>query len=372
MRVIKLFLVLLLIGFFLLFVAQNSTLVEVSFFNYRGYTPVFVLVLISLLVGFLIASLYFLPREIRLKRILDNLIEGTKKLNGGFFLKAQQHFQKDSSLEPLLCLSLYEREEANKLLDLKSPFSAHILLKLHLWEQAEERFKRVLETDPENLLSLKGLRDISYLKGEIAKSVEYQERVLKLCEKWEKENQRKAMAELLADLWKTNKEVAIAEKAFELYKTPLTYSARISSLFDQEKEKDAIRLFEKSFEDTFQNAILMLFLREETILTKLMEVIQRKEQQIDKVVLLMIYLRLGLFSKAKSLLDEVPNYYKCLATLFMSHREEDRACAESLEELIHPWKCVCGARYKEYTPLCPNCLKWNKLELKIKEGNIHV
>ena len=368
MRVFKLLFALLLIGSFLVFVAQNSILVEVSFFNYRGYTPVFVLVLISALVGFLIAFLYFLPREIKLKSTIDNLREGVKSLNRGFLLKAEHHFQKDSLLEPLLCLSLYEREETSKMLSLKSSLSAYALLKLGLLEQAEERFKKILEMDQENLLALKGLRDISFLKRETAKSVEYQERVLKLCEKWDKENQKRVLAELLAVLWKTNKEVETAERAFDLYRTPLTYSVRIKSLFDREKEKDAIKLFEKSFEDNLQNEVLTLLLAEEPILTKLMDVIQKREQQISKNVLLIIYLRLGIFSKVKSLIDEVPDYYRCLAMLFMSHREEERMCAKALEDLLYLWECACGVRYKEYTPLCPNCLKWNKLELKIKEG----
>ena len=368
MRIVKLFFALLLIGSFLVFVAQNSILVEVSFFNYRGYTPVFVLVLISVLVGFLIAFLYFLPREIKLKGTIDNLREGVKSLNRGFLLKAEQHFQKDSLLEPLLCLSLYEREETSKMLSLKSPLSAHMLLKLGLLEQAEERFKKTLEIDQENLLALKGLRDISFLKGEIAKSVEYQERVLKLCEKWDKENQKRVLAELLAVLWKTNKEVETAERAFDLYKTPLTYSVRIRSLFSVEKDKEALRLFGKSIEENLQNEVLILLSEEETTLTKLMDLIQRKEPQIEKTVLLLTYLRLGLFSKAKSLLDEVSDYYRCLATLFMSHREEERMCAKALEDVLYLWECACGVRYKEYTPLCPNCLKWNKLELKIKEG----
>ncbi|WP_333784017.1 lipopolysaccharide assembly protein LapA domain-containing protein [Thermocrinis sp.] len=365
MRIVKLLFALLLIGSFLVFVAQNSILVEVSFFNYRGYTPVFVLVLISALIGFLIAFLYFFPREIKLRGTVDNLREGAKSLNRGFLLKAEHHFQKNSLLEPLLCLSLYEREETSKMLSLKSPLSAYMLLKLHLLEQAEEKFKRTLETDQENLLALKGLRDISFLKGETDRSVEYQERVLKLCEKWDKENQKRVLAELLAFLWRTNKEVETAEKAFDLYRTPLTYSVCIISLFDQEKKKDATKLFEKSFEDNLQNEVLTLLLAEEPTLTKLMDVIQKREQQISKVVLLMIYLRLGLFSKVKSLIDDVPDYYRCLAMLFMSHRDEERTCAKAFNDLLYLWECTCGVRYKEYTPLCPNCLKWNKLELKI-------
>ncbi|WP_448587868.1 lipopolysaccharide assembly protein LapA domain-containing protein [Thermocrinis sp.] len=356
MRTIKLFLSLFIAGFFLLFVAQNSTLVEVSFFNYKGYTPTFVLVLASALMGFLVAFFYFLPREARLRSLENNLTSGVEKLNNGFFLKAEQNFQKTSSLEPLLCLSLYEREEANRLLDLNSPLSAHMLLKLHQWEQAEGKFKKILEVNPENLLALKGLRDISFLKKDIKQALEYQERVLRLCEKWDKDNQKRIMAELLVSADEV-------DRAFELYRTSLTYTARINSLLKLDKEKEAIKLFEKSFEEGLQDEILLML--EETSLTKLMDVIQKRWEQVNKIVLLLLYLRLGLLSKAKLLLDQVPEYYKCMALLYMSHREEDKRCAKALEEALLPWECVCGTRHGEYIPLCPNCLKWNKLKLKL-------
>jgi hypothetical protein len=73
---------------------------------------------------------------------------------------------------------------------------------------------------------------------------------------------------------------------------------------------------------------------------------------------------LGLFSKVKPLLEGLPDYYRALATSSLSHREEDRMCARVLEEALKPWECVCGTRHKEYTPMCANCIRWNKIELK--------
>jgi hypothetical protein len=73
---------------------------------------------------------------------------------------------------------------------------------------------------------------------------------------------------------------------------------------------------------------------------------------------------LGLFSKVKPLLESLPDYYRTLAISSLSHREEDRMCARVLEEALKAWECVCGTSYKEYTPMCANCLRWNKIELK--------
>ncbi len=372
MRFIKLLLLVVLIALFLVFVVQNALVVEVSLFNYKGYMPLFVLILLSAFFGFLSAFFYFMPREWSLRKIVGEIKEGVERLNKGLFLKAEQSFQRNKLMEPLLCWSAYEREDLEKLLGVFSPLSAHMLLRLHQLKEAEERFKRVVEQDPENLVALKGLRDISFLNGNLKDAVEFQKRILKTCEKWDKENQKKIMAELLASFYIIFKEESAAEESFDLHRTPLTYFARLLSLAKAGKEKDILRLFERSFEEGFHNKVLTFLLKEEALLTKLIDPIEKRNEQIDPVILSLVYLRLGLLSKVKHLLESLPNYYRYLAISSMSHREEDRMCAKALEEALKPWECVCGTRYKEYTPLCPNCLKWCKIELKIKEGNSHV
>jgi uncharacterized integral membrane protein len=355
----------LLIALFLVFVFQNAVIVEISFFNYKGYAPLFVLVLFSVFIGFLFAFFYFMPREWSLKRIVGDLKEGVERLNRGFFLKAEQSFQGNPFTETFACFGAYEREDINKLLNFSSPLCALMLLKLHHIEEAKEKFERIIEQEPENLLALKGLRDINFLKGNLKDAVELQKRVLKNCEKWDRENQKKIMAELLASLYITSKDEDHAERAFDFYRTPITYSARILAYADSGKERDAIKLFEKSFEDGLHNQILMIFIGKEALLTKLMEIIERRRDQINTIVLALVYLRLGLFSKVKPLLEGLPDYYRTLAVFSSSHREEDRRCAKILEESLKAWECVCGTRYKEYTPMCANCLRWNRIELKL-------
>jgi tetratricopeptide (TPR) repeat protein len=306
-----------------------------------------------------------MPREWSLRRVVENLKEGVERLNRGLFLKAEQSFQGNPLMEAFACYSAYEREDINKLLSLSSPICALMLLKLHHIEESQKRFERIIEQEPENLLALKGLRDINFLKGNLKDAVELQERVLKNSEKWEREHQKKIMAELMASLYITSKDEDHAEKAFDIYRTPLTYSARILAYANSGKEKDAIKLFEKSFEDGFHNQVLMILLRKEALLTKLMDIIERRRDQINTIVLALAYLRLGLFSKVKPLLEGLPDYYRTLAISSFSHREEDRMCARILEESLKPWECVCGTRYKEYTPMCANCLRWNKIELKL-------
>lgn len=365
MRFIKLILLILLIALFLVFVFQNALIVEISFFNYKGYAPLFVLVLLSIFLGFLFAFFYFMPREWYLRRIVGDLKEGVERLNRGLFLKAEQSFQGNPLTEAFACFGAYEREDINKLLNLSNPICALMLLKLHRIEEAQKKFERIIEQEPENLLALKGLRDINFLKGNLKEAVELQERVLKNCEKWEREHQKKIMAELLASFYITSKDEDHAEKAFDVYRTPLTYSARILAFADSGKERDAIKLFEKSSEDGFHDQILMILREKEALLTKLMDIIERRKDQINTIVLALVYLRLGLFSKVKPLLESLPDYYRTLAISFLSHREEDRMCARVLEEALKAWECVCGTRHKEYTPMCANCLRWNKIELKL-------
>jgi uncharacterized integral membrane protein len=122
LRFIKLTLLIFLIVLFLVFVVQNTLIVEISFFNYRGYAPLFVLVLFSVFLGFLFAFLYFMPREWSIRRVVENLKEGVERLNRGFFLKAEQSFQGTPLMETFACYSAYEREDINKLLSLSSPY----------------------------------------------------------------------------------------------------------------------------------------------------------------------------------------------------------------------------------------------------------
>jgi uncharacterized integral membrane protein len=191
LRFIKLTLLIFLIVLFLVFVVQNTLIVEISFFNYRGYAPLFVLVLFSVFLGFLFAFLYFMPREWSIRRVVENLKEGVERLNRGFFLKAEQSFQGTPLMETFACYSAYEREDINKLLSLSSPICALMLLKLHHIEEAQEKFERIIEQEPENLLALKGLRDINFLKGNLKDAVELQEKVLKNCEKWDRKTKKR-------------------------------------------------------------------------------------------------------------------------------------------------------------------------------------
>jgi uncharacterized integral membrane protein len=101
LRFIKLIFLILLIALFLVFVFQNALIVEISFFNYKAYAPLFVLVLLSVFIGFLFAFLYFMPREWSLRRVVGNLKEGVERLNRGFFLKAEQSFQENPLTESL-------------------------------------------------------------------------------------------------------------------------------------------------------------------------------------------------------------------------------------------------------------------------------
>jgi uncharacterized integral membrane protein len=104
LRFIKLIFLILLIALFLVFVFQNALIVEISFFNYKGYAPLFVLVLLSIFLGFLFAFFYFMPREWSLRRIVGDLKEGVERLNRGLFLKAEQSFQGNPFTEPLLAI----------------------------------------------------------------------------------------------------------------------------------------------------------------------------------------------------------------------------------------------------------------------------
>ncbi|RME09612.1 MAG: DUF1049 domain-containing protein [Aquificota bacterium] len=371
MSVVKLLILIALLIIFLLFIAQNAAYVEVRFFYITYSIPMFVLLLSSFALGFLFPSLYFLLREAVIKRRLHGLEVGLKELSRGYLGRAERLLlSAGKSLEAVRWLVAEIMGEQGRLEELRSFNGAssasvgEIMLKEGRLQEAEERFLQALSRDAENLRVLKGLRDVNALKEDWEGALEYEEKVFDLCERWEREKQKGVRAEIMTMLYLKKGEERLIEKALDLNPSPFVYSVYIRHLLSQDRLKDARKSWEKVFSLGYQEEVLWNLLEDEEGLTKLLPVVEAKAESIDPNILSMVYIRLNLFSKARSLEDRLKAPLKALLYSSQSHREQDRYCLHSLKELLRPFVCSCGRAYNTYRPLCAGCMKWGEIKFR--------
>lgn len=370
MALVKLLITLLILVAFLLFVAQNSGYVEVNFLYQVYKMPLFVLLLVSFAVGFIIPSLYFVFKEAFLKRKLHLVEKGLREYSRGYVNKAESLLKglvrSISGIEVLVIEALKKQgkvEDIKAYTSISPALVGEVLLKEGK-EEAREEFKKALSQDEENLKALKGLRDLYALKEDWQQALEYQEKVLQLCEKWEKDHQKRIKAEIMAKVYLVSGEDKFIEKAIELYPTPFVYSIYIKHLLSQDKLKDAGKHWEKAFSLNYHEEIIWNLLEEETALTKLFDLIQSKADLISPDILALVYIKLNLFSKAKELEEKISTPIKALLHSAVSHRKEDKYCLQSLWEFLKPFECSCGKVYNRYEILCVGCLRWGEIKLR--------
>lgn len=370
MSVLKLLTLLTLLIAFLLFIAQNAAYVEVRFFHITYNIPMFVLLLFSFALGFILPSLYFLFREAVIKKKLHGLEEGLRELSRGYYSRAERLLLSvGKSLEVVKSLVAELMHRQGRLEELRSFNGAastvvgEALLREGKPQEAGERFLQALSADGENLRSLKGLRDVYALLDNWEQALEYQERVVHLCEKWERDRQKGIKAEIMAMLYIKKGEEKLIEKALDLNPSPFVYSVYLRHLLSQDRLKDAKKSWEKVFSLGHQEEVLWNLLEDEKGLTKLLPAIEARSESIDPNVLSMVYLRLNLFSKVKDMEDRLTLPVKALLYSLQSHREQDSYCVQSMKELLKPFVCSCGKPYYTYMPLCTGCMRWGEVRL---------
>ncbi len=367
MMLLKVLLFLFLIVLFLLFIAQNAGYVDVSLFHIKYSVPLFVLLLLSFTLGFILPSIYFLLREAGISRQLGRLRRGLAEFSAGYLSRAERELRATDVGDTLLAFIYHTQGRLEELRNIKGPslaLSGYILMKEGRREEAKELLEKALSEDPDNLNALKGLRDYYALKGDWNKSLEYQERVLDLCERWEREEEKRIKAEIFGKLYEERGEDKWIEKALDLQKTPYLYALYLKHLLSSDKEKDARKHWEKIVSSGYQEEVLWCLMEEEQVLMKMLNFVEQRAEAIEPDTLASFYMRLNLFSKAKELEDKISPPVKAMLYAYMSHKEQDKLCLNSLRELYKPFACSCEKDYNRYEPICESCLKWGEIKLR--------
>ena len=105
-------------------------------------------------------------------------------------------------------------------------------------------------------------------------------------------------------------------------------------------------------------------MEEEQVLMKMLNFVEQRAEAIEPDTLASFYMRLNLFSKAKELEDKISPPVKAMLYAYMSHKEQDKLCLNSLRELYKPFACSCEKDYNRYEPICESCLKWGEIKLR--------
>lgn len=367
MNLIKIVGALLLMFFFLLFIAQNSGYVDVGFFYTTYSVPLFVLLLITFSLGFLLPSLYFLLREAGIRKHLKHIQEGLKEWSRGYIGRAERSLsslKQSEGISSFLAELLWERGNLQELFTMPSLAVVGEIMLREGKEEAEKAFKEVLSKDPENLRALKGLRDFYALKDKWETALEYQEKVFELCEKWEKEEQKRIKAEIMTQVYLKNGEERLIEKAVDLYSSPFVQAVYIRHLLSQERIKEVRKQWDKAFSLGHQEELLWHLMEDQESLSKMLDLVEARAPTLSPDTLAMVYIKLNLLTKAKELEDKLSHITKTFLQSSLSHREQDRQCLRALKALLKPFSCSCGKVYNSYTPMCGACFMWGKVKLR--------
>jgi uncharacterized integral membrane protein len=360
----KLIFGLLILALFLLFIAQNAGYVDINLFHMAFRVPIFVILLVSFGIGFLMPSLYFSFREMSLRSRLSRMENVLKEFARGYYGKVEKLLPHGSPWNVLLVLSLAKQGKTDSLKGISAgPLSlaGEYLMRGEFLQEAKEKFQGALSTDSLDLNALKGMRDISFIEGDVDKALEYQSKVLDSSERWDREAQKAIRAELLGYKYLTTGEGAYVEEAFDLHKSPFVYYTYILYLLSQDRIKDAKKHMEKVFSLGYQEDVVWMLMEREEALAKVYDLLEAKRELIKPDTLAMVYMKLNLLSKAKGLEDTVSTPIRALLLSSQSHREQDKLCLMGIVELLKPFSCSCGKPYNKYQPMCDSCFKWGSI-----------
>lgn len=360
MIVLKVALFILVLILALVFAYYNLEPAKLTFFRYSLEFPLFLIVLISFIVGFLISYVLSEIRSIGWRRYGERLRNGLHKLWTGYLSSAEKEFSKLIGREeiiPLYIESLREQFKTPSLyLQRYEGGIVETALAEDLHREDRERAIDLLEKaagkNPENLRAKRLLRSLYYLNGEREKALDLQRDVLERSERVLREEEKRILGAMLADMGRVDE----AEK----------FPPSLLSLFvlsSHEESKKRRKGIQRAFETGLQNELVLLMVERNVVNQDLMEFVEGKKEELDTLVLALLYLNLGMEERLEELKDSLPAPIKDLI-----NKKELRECYRDLLEILKLWECsICGKEQERYIPVCGNCLNWNRLKVKRRE-----
>ena len=338
----------------LLFAYYNLQEAQVRFLNYSIKMPLFLLLMISFVLGFILAYLSNELRSIGSRKYGERIRNGLRKLWTGRYAEAEAEFSKlleGEEVVPLYVKALDRLgKEPSLYLEKYSSGVVETTLARRLFKKDPERARNLLEKalgkNWDNLEARRLLRSLYFLLGELEKALDLQRSPLQDSEKQLREEEKKVLASMLS-------EIKGEEAVQEIDKLPLTPSS-LALLLRSSDSKRRKKLLSKIFQLGLQNEVVLILTEKNGLFPELIEAVEENRERFNKAVLAFLYASLGMQERLEDLKESLP---KPIRT-FISGNAEDREC-------LMLWECSeCGKEHGRYTPLCGNCLTWNKLKTK--------
>ena len=341
----------------LLFAYQNIDSVSVSFLKYRVEIPLFLALLVSFVLGFVLSYVAVGFTTMGAKNYARRMKRALLSLWLGQNSDAEKEFSKLLNYEetvPLFGEALRALGKSPQVylqkygLGIAETYMAGEILKKDR-RRAKDLLEKALGKNWDNLSARRMLRSVYFLEGEFEKAIDLQRNILKDTDKKLREVEKRILASILA---RGKGDEALGE----LEKLPPT-PASLSLLSVSGEPKGRKKYILRAFEEGLQNEVVLILTEENRVVPELVEVVEEKSSHLSPTVLALLYGSVGMHTKLEKLTPSLPPEVRAVY-------EKKDLCKE-LVSLLKLWECgVCGKEYSSYSPLCENCLSWDKLRVK--------
>ncbi len=362
MILLKIIAFVILLIFALIFAYFNLQSVKLSFFGFSYQVPLFLAIFASFVFGFLIAYALSELRSFEWRKYSERVRKALESLWTGFPDKASKELTKLLDYEetvPLYAEALEELgREASVYLQKYSKGIVETSIAERVFREdihrAQDLLEKALGKNWKNLRARRLLRSIYFMNGEGEKALDLQRKLVQDSEKATRERERGILASILAEI---KGESALKE----LEKLPLTPSS-LSILSSQSDVKERKKFANRMFQEGLHNETLLALIERNALTPEVMEEVEENRERVSASVLALLYLSVGMYERLDLLKDSLPEPIKVVIDKGYG---EDRECYRDLMSLVKLLECgECGKEYSHYTPLCVNCLSWNRLRIK--------
>lgn len=357
MGFLKVLVGLLILVFAVAFTYYNLQPGEVKFYDYSVKLPMFLLVFISVGLGFSAPVIYYQLREKALKRREEKVYQLLNLFWRDYLGKAFNLLRKFLIIEEFLPFYIRTKKEFSESLDVQldlynKGIAETALAELTFRKDLEEAMillENALGKNHKNQRARKLLRSIYMVYGDYEKAENLQREVLKEIEKERKVKEERVLASILAEKYMVTKDELILK---ELWNLPIskTSAALLSSMVGGGE------VFEAAYNLGILPEVIKIMEERNLLTPELLNLIENYKHTIPDDVLYYVYLKLNMNEKLK---DINPS----LGELKVVKDNDSK-----LLELVRIWECdECGKEYVRYNSVCRNCLGVNTLKIKREE-----
>ena len=343
----------------LLFAYSNLFSVEVNFFGFKLRAPLFLILLVTISLGFTSAYGYMELKGAGLARYSRRLKSALINIGTGRFSKAEEDLRKLISSEEVLPLYREVLREQGKSITLYyerySLGIAETIVAEAIYREEIDRAIDLLEKavgkNCENLRAKRVLRSLYFIRGDLDKAIDMQKDIIMNSQREERKGEELILSEMMACSGNGKEEGS--KKGWLCW-----YLSEIIG----NNGRRAKKVFSNAMSEGLGNEVLRLAQERGVLSPDILTFVTENEDKFYPSILGLLYLQVGRTDRLEDLKENLPEPIK----LLIEEGEQIRGeCFKELLGMIRVWKCQnCGSELSTYSPVCQNCLHWNTLRVR--------